>query len=422
MSQPGKRRVKIGIAGCGVVATAYYLPYLIQMEEAELVAVCDLDPARTAACQRLFGAREVYQDYYAMIEQADLDAVFILTGPGTHYPFAMAAAKAGLHFLLQKPMALSMEHANAIVAAVRAAKIKALIEPSSTSPLDPDYVALRSLIDAGVLGNVNWFSFIPGAPSKYQPGLGGNPYGNVAFYTADSGGMLFDFPYAPTQIVTLLGACKSVMGTASVSQPEYMIVPEVEYNRFLAQATSPDDANYWDVVIKLPKTERVAMQAPDNVFSLYEMVSGASGIFHVGRPFHPVLPGKGGGLEIYGTEGNLFFGGGHMASMISSRRELLPSVDAEGWYHIPERGDVTKAVWPKPTPGSFNYYHQSTQHLVDCIRADRDPIVNVEWGRHITEMLAGALLSAQSGQRYTMTTTLTGLASAAGETAPAAVR
>ncbi len=416
MSQFSKRRVKIGIAGCGVVATAYYLPYLLQMEEVELVAVCDLDPERTAACQRLFQVREAYQDYYAMIEQAGLDAVFILTGPGTHFPFAMAAARAGLHFLLQKPMALTMEHANALVSAVRAANIKALVEPSSTSPLDADYVALRALIDAGVLGNICWFNYIPGAPTKYQPGLGGNPYGNVAFYTADSGGMLFDFPYAPTQIVTLLGACKSVMGMASISQPEYMIVPEVEYNRFLAQATDPDNANYWDVVVKLPKTERVAMQAPDNVFSLYEMVSGATGVFHVGRPFHPVLSSKG-GLEIYGTEGNLFFGGGHMASIISSRRDLLPSVDDDGWYHIPERGDLTKAAWPKPTPGSFNYYHQSTQHLIDCILEDRDPLVNVEWGRHITEMLYGALQSAQSGQRYTMTTTVTGLAATYSETA-----
>jgi hypothetical protein len=35
-----------------------------------------------------------------------------------------------------------------------------------------------------------------------------------AFFSEDSGGMLFDFPYAPTQIVTLLSACKSVMGMA----------------------------------------------------------------------------------------------------------------------------------------------------------------------------------------------------------------
>jgi predicted dehydrogenase len=62
------REIKVGVVGCGVVATAYYLPYL--MRHAELVAVCDLDPARTAACMRLFGAKEQHQDYDEMIRRA----------------------------------------------------------------------------------------------------------------------------------------------------------------------------------------------------------------------------------------------------------------------------------------------------------------------------------------------------------------
>lgn len=81
---PGKRRVKVGLVGCGVVATAYYLPYLINMDTAELVAVCDVYPERAQACVRLFGAKEAYQDYYQMIDCADIEVVFILTGPGTH--------------------------------------------------------------------------------------------------------------------------------------------------------------------------------------------------------------------------------------------------------------------------------------------------------------------------------------------------
>jgi predicted dehydrogenase len=51
------RRVRVGVVGCGVVATAYYLPYLMKQRDAELIAVCDTNPARTAACARLFGAK-----------------------------------------------------------------------------------------------------------------------------------------------------------------------------------------------------------------------------------------------------------------------------------------------------------------------------------------------------------------------------
>ena len=44
--------------------------------------------------------------------------------------------------------------------------------------------------------------------------------------------------------------------------------------------------------------------------------------------------------------------------------------------------------------------------FVDCILEGKEPLVGVEWGLHITEMMAGALVSSQTGRRYDMTTTL----------------
>ena len=41
MAQSDKKKVKVGVVGCGVVAAAYYLPYLMKMDEVDLVAVCD---------------------------------------------------------------------------------------------------------------------------------------------------------------------------------------------------------------------------------------------------------------------------------------------------------------------------------------------------------------------------------------------
>lgn len=399
-------KVKVGIAGCGVVATAYYLPYLAKMDNVELTAVCDLYPERTEACVRLFGAKSQYVDYYDMLEAADLDAVFVLTGPGTHVAFTLAAVDLGLHVLLQKPMSTDMEGAHAIREAVRAKGVIALIEPSSNSPLDPLYPELRTLVKAGALGDPYWFTHIETGPTEYHPSLHGNPYGVGAFYSEDSGGMLFDYPYAPSEIVSVLGACKSVTGAARISAPDRYIVPDSRYNEFLQAATDPDEANYWDVVLDLPKTQHVRMGAPDNVFCTYEMVDGWIGTFHVGRLFHPVLPGiDGGGLRVYGTEGNLIRGMGYDASIISTKRELLPNVSPDGWYHIPTRA-TAPAPWPQPAPGSFNYYHESAQHFIDCIIQEKDPVVNVEWGVHINEMMYGALESARTGQRYELTTTV----------------
>jgi predicted dehydrogenase len=403
-----KRKVKVGVVGCGVVATAYYLPYLMNMPEVELVAVCDLEPKRTAACQRLFGAKETYQDYFEMLKKADIEVVFILTAPGTHKPFAVAAAEAGKHFLLQKPMAITMEDAHAIANAVRRAKVKALIESSDHTTLHPHYATLRKLIKQGVLGLPYWFMYATTAGEHYSAMLGGNPYGNAAFFRKDSGGMLFDFPYAPTQITTLLGSCKSVMGMANVAVPERWIVPDGGYTDFLEKVTNPQEANYWSVVMDAQKTEPVEMESEDNVFSLYDMVEGWTGVFHVGRPFHPMPKGiNDGGLKIFGSEGNLIMDmNGKLASIISTRKALLPQTDERGWYTLDPLGDFSKAQWPKPIPGGFNYYHASSQHLIECILENCEPLLNVDFGLHITEMMWGALESSLTGKRYEMTTRL----------------
>ncbi len=403
-----KNVVKVGVVGCGVVASAYYLPYLKGMVAVELVAVCDIDEERGISTQRLFGAKERYLDYYEMIRKADIEAVLILTGPGTHYDFTLAAIQANKHVLLQKPMSLSFEEAKAIAQATRKTNLKVLIEPSENSLLNPSLIPVRQLIDQGVLGAPYWFQYFDPRPEADHPSLGGNPYGSDAFYTKDSGGELFDYPYAPTLIVSLLGPCKSVMGLARLSVPDRYIVPEDGYNQFLAEVKDPFNANYWEKVVDLPRSEHIQMAAPDNVFCLYEMENGFTGVFHVGRLFMPTLPGTGsGGLHIFGSEGNVIVGNdGHLASIISKRKHLLPHTDQNGWYHIPSVGDFSQAKWPIPVPGGFNYYHESSKHFIECILEDRDPLLNVEWGLHITEMMTGAMKSSQTGNRYEMTTTV----------------
>jgi len=400
------RTVKVGVVGCCVVATAYYLPYLAKMAHAEITAVCDLYPTRTEACVRLFGAKEEYTDYYEMLEKSDLDAVFILTAPGTHVPFTMAAVEKGKHVLIQKPLADNMDDARRVAKAIRKSGVKAIVEPSSNTPLDPDFALLRKLVKAGVLGDVIWFALGSTGPTSYGPGLSSNPYGRDAFYTADSGGFLFDLPYAPSNIVAVLGACKSVFAHTKIAPIEHKIVPDQEYDKFLASATDPDNANYWDVVVDLPRTQPVKMEAVDQAYSLYEMADGSHGTCHVGRIYHPILPDADkGALAVYGTEGNLIFGAGYRASIISTRKDLLPSVDEDGWFHIHSKA-TGRSKWPQPAPGAFNYYHESSRHLVDCILQDAEPIPNIDWGLHITEMMYGALQSSRTGTLYEMTTTL----------------
>jgi hypothetical protein len=234
-----------------------------------------------------------------------------------------------------------------------------------------------------------------------------NPYGQDAFFTKDSGGFLYDLPYAPANIVGVLGPCRSVMAQARIILNEHSIVPEEAYDEFLAGVTDPYDANFWDVVFDLPRTKRVRMEHIDNAYSLYEMANGAQGACHVGRIYHPTLPGgDSGALRSDGRRGGQDCGAPCRSRWMPTHKKQLPRVDADGWYHIPRRGDVSKAKFPKPTPGAFHYYHASTQHFIDCILEDREPVVGLDWGLHLTEMMYGTEESARTGARYEMTTTL----------------
>ncbi len=140
------------------------------------------------------------------------------------------------------------------------------------------------------------------------------------------------------------------MGSAAIAVPDRAIVPEEEYNKFLAAATDPENANYWDVVVNLPKTEQVRMAASDNVFSLYEMANGWSGVFHAGGPFHPRPEGLHGRAAYLRQRGQSLHG-----RRLLCLDHLRPSAicraqrDADGWYRIPVTGDPSKTPWPKLT-------------------------------------------------------------------------
>jgi hypothetical protein len=77
------------------------------------------------------------------------------------------------------------------------------------------------------------------------------------------------------------------MAHAGIAVREHHIVPEARYDEFLAAASDPQAANYWDVVLDLPRTQAVRMEAVDNAYSLYELASGAVGACTWGRIFTP---------------------------------------------------------------------------------------------------------------------------------------
>ena len=99
-------RVRFAVIGCGSIAEIAHFPSLAAEPAAELVACCDINAESAQKAAQKWGAAAWYSDYRRMLdERDDLDAAIIATPNNVHRNQAVAAARAGLHVVVEKPLA-----------------------------------------------------------------------------------------------------------------------------------------------------------------------------------------------------------------------------------------------------------------------------------------------------------------------------
>ena len=113
-----RRPLKLGVLGAGMIATYSYgvIPNLRHIpEKVELVAVADPVFERARDAQRQFHVPHVYAGLEEMLERCDLDAVANLTPIPVHGATSLEILQAGKHLVSEKPLATTMEEANALI-------------------------------------------------------------------------------------------------------------------------------------------------------------------------------------------------------------------------------------------------------------------------------------------------------------------
>ena len=113
--------VRLGVIGTGWWATFNHIPAAIAHPNAEVVAVCDIDGARVEEVGEKFGVAGRFTDLPTMLAEVELDGVMVSTPHVAHAPVTIACLEAGLHALVEKPMATSSADAAVMVAAANAA-------------------------------------------------------------------------------------------------------------------------------------------------------------------------------------------------------------------------------------------------------------------------------------------------------------
>ena len=120
------RRLRVGLVGTGLIAQVMHLHYLAELgDRFEVAAVCDIDGDSARACAERYRIPAVFTDWRELIRHP-LDAVLVLTS-GSHAPAAEAAARAGLHVFVEKPMCFSVTEGRAMVAAAGQAGVTLMV-------------------------------------------------------------------------------------------------------------------------------------------------------------------------------------------------------------------------------------------------------------------------------------------------------
>ncbi len=140
-------RIKVGVIGCGAIAQIQHLPHLRELsEQFEIAGLADLSPGVLRVVGEEYGVpvERQFLDYREMV-RSDIDAVIVCPS-GSHAAPSIAAAEAGKHILVEKPMCTTVAEAEAMVAA--ADKAGVILMVAYMKRHEPAYQFVQSRVAA----------------------------------------------------------------------------------------------------------------------------------------------------------------------------------------------------------------------------------------------------------------------------------
>ncbi len=142
--------LKIGLIGAGAIAQNAHVPALAGKEDIEVAAVADVAQANRREAGERLGCARLYDDYRRLLDEPDIQAVDVCLPHFLHEEVTLAALDAGKSVLLEKPIALTLEQADRMIAAARDKKRKFFV--SLNQRFEPAHRKLKEILESGVYG------------------------------------------------------------------------------------------------------------------------------------------------------------------------------------------------------------------------------------------------------------------------------
>lgn len=149
-NQTAFKPVGVALVGVGMMG-AFHARVLSEIPDAHLIGIADVDEERARSAAERYGADTWTTDYATLLENDAVDAVWICTPDHLHRDVAVASAEAGKATFVEKPLATTLEDADAIIAAVKAAEVAFMV--GHIYRFEVHYAKLKQAMMSGNLGD-----------------------------------------------------------------------------------------------------------------------------------------------------------------------------------------------------------------------------------------------------------------------------
>ena len=189
------QKIRWGVLGVAKIAVDKVIPAMQRGEFSQVVAIASRDLARAQGAASRLGIARAHGSYEALLDDPEVDAVYIPLPNHLHVPWSIAAAKAGKHVLCEKPIGLSVAETRELIQARDAHRVK--IGEAFMARTHPQWLRVRELANDGTIGELRvvsgYFSYFNRDPSniRNRPEWGGGALMDIGCYPTTLSRMIF---------------------------------------------------------------------------------------------------------------------------------------------------------------------------------------------------------------------------------------
>lgn len=341
-----EKKVRLGVVGTGIWGKMHVRAYL-QHASADLVAICDLDEQRAKQVAEEFNIPNYYSNVDEMLE-AGLDGISVATPDTAHAAIVIKAASKGVHVMVEKPLATTIEECQEMISAAAAANVYLMVDwHNRWNP--PVYNAWRTIRD-GELGEISYIYY-----------------------------RLSDTIYVPTKMLPWAGDSSVMLflGSHALDTACWLIDSEPVRIAYCKR--------------KEGVLTGMGIPTADMYLIVVDFANGATAVVEINW----VLPQSSPALidhkfEVIGTDGVIYLDATHSRSLAKYTHKTPAG--------FPDASFPDMFVAPEVHGRQMGFCVETMYHFVECIRDGKKPMTCGEDGLLNTRLILAAEESARTGK------------------------